>query len=291
LYGRCRDAGVIHFDCANIYSGGRAEEILGRLVAPERDSIVLATKAYFPMGDGPNDRGASRYHLIRAVEASLRRLKTDRIDILYLHRFDEETTLEESLRALDALILAGKVVYPGVSNFAAWQVIKANGLAEMKGWSRLACVQSMYSLLKRQAEVEILPMALAEGLGVFAYSPLAAGMLTGRYGVDKDPEHGRIVDNPRYQVRYGDPSFRQAADAFLSLAADRGVHPVSLAIRWVLEHPAVTAAVLGARSVDQLEPQLESLLVPWDDSLRAAVSALTPEPPPPTDRNEEREGH
>lgn len=290
LYNASRAAGINHFDCANIYADGQAERILGRLVAFERNAVVLSTKVYFPTGDDPNTRGASRYHIIHALEASLRRLDTDRVDILYLHRFDEATALEESLRALDDLIRAGKILYGAVSNYAAWQVAKALGLADRYGWARLLCVQPMYNLLKRQAEVEILPMAGAEQLGVITYSPLGGGVLAGSYGVDRSPLRGRIVDDPRYAVRYGEPHYRYIADSLVSLAAERGVHPASIAIRWVVENPHVTSTLIGARSVTQLAPQLESLEVSWDESLSTALSAISPPPPPATDRNEEREG-
>src|SRR3954462_10992633 len=180
-----RDAGVNFMDTADVYNDGRSEEIGGRLMRGERDEIVLATKAYFPTGKGPNARGTSRYHLVRAVDASLRRLATDRIDVYYLHRFDDATALDESLRALDDLVRAGKILYPACSNFAAWQVAHALGMQAAAGWAPLVAVQPMYNLAKRQVEVEILPMAHALGVAVIPYSPTGGCLFTGKYGAGR----------------------------------------------------------------------------------------------------------
>lgn len=288
---RCRTAGVDLFDCADVYAQGRAEEILGRLVAGMRDEVVLTTKAYFPTGPGPNDRGSSRYHLTRAVEASLRRLGTDRIDVFFLHRMDDRTPLEESLREVERLVAAGKVLYPAVSNFAAWQAARALGVAERHGWAPIVCVQPMYNLLKRQAEVEILPLCAAEGLGCLPYSPLAGGLLSGKYGVDRRPAEGRIVDNQMYGVRYGAPSNFEIADRFVALAAAHGLEPAALAIAWVAAHPAVTAPLLGAHSLEQLDACLRAAEVTMTPELYAEIAALSPAPPPATDRNEEGSAH
>src|SRR5258706_15982345 len=181
LYARCRDAGINFFDCADVYAKGRSEEILGKLVANSRADVVISTKAYFPTGSGLNARGASRYHLVRAVEASLRRLGMDYVDVFFLHRFDEATPLEETLRALETLVQQGKVLYPAVSNFAAWQTALALGHARAAQHQPIVAVQPMYNLLKRQAEVEILPLARADGLRGLTYSPLAGCLLSGGY--------------------------------------------------------------------------------------------------------------
>lgn len=285
LFEAARDAGVNFFDTADVYNGGASEEILGELVADCRDEVVLATKAYFPTGPGPNARGSSRYHLVRAVEASLKRLKTDRIDLLYLHRFDDETSLEETLRALDDLVRSGKVLYLGASNFAAWQVMKALGLSRQHGWSPFVAIQPMYNLVKRQAEVELLPMARSERLGIFPYSPLGGGLLTGKYGVHKKPESGRLVESDQYQYRYGEAGMYQVAEDFTALATELGVHPVSLAIAWV--GAQVTAPIIGARNTEQLGPALKSVDVALDAELVERIAGLSPAPPPATDRNEE----
>ncbi len=248
MFSRCRDAGINLFDTADVYAKGRSEEILGRLIQGSRDELVIATKAYFPTARDPNARGSSRYHLVRAVEASLRRLGTDRIDIFFLHRMDDETALEETLRAVELLVSQGKVTYPAVSNFAAWQTARALGIAERFGWAPIVAMQPMYNLLKRQAEVEIFELARAEELGVFPYSPLAGGLLTGKYGASPEPDSGRIANNPMYRTRYGEPKNFEIASAFTALARELGHQPATLAVAWVASHPAVTAPILGARS-------------------------------------------
>ena len=291
IFARCRDAGVNTFDCADVYAAGGSEEVLGRLVVGCRNQVVLCTKAYFPTGDGPNDRGSSRYHLVRAVEASLRRLATDRIDVFYLHRFDDATPLEETLRGVEMLVAQGKILYPAVSNFAAWQTSRALGIAERHGWAPIVCTQPMYNLVKRQAEVEILPMAQAEGLGVLTYSPLGGGLLSGKYGIDRRPGTGRLVDNAMYRVRYGDASVYDVAERFTAIAAREGVHPATLAIAWVRSHPAVTAPLVGCRNLAQLEPCLAGGTLTLRPELRDELSALSPAPAPATDRNEEGSSH
>ena len=291
LFRRCREAGINAFDCANVYEDGRSEEILGDLVADCRDEVVLTTKAYFPMGDDPNARGASRYHLVRAVENSLRRLGTDRIDVLFVHRFDEETALHETLRALDDLVRQGKVLYLGASNFAAWQVMKALGRQRREGWTPFHVLQPMYNLAKRQAEVEILPMAQSENLGVLSYSPLGGGLLTGKYGRDRRPDEGRLVDNKMYQTRYGADVHYEVAERFTEFARTHGYNPVPLAVAWVAHHPAITAPIIGARTLDQLAGSLGALEIDMTADLYEAISDLAPTPPPATDRVEERSKH
>jgi aryl-alcohol dehydrogenase-like predicted oxidoreductase len=291
LFRRCREAGINVFDCANVYEDGRSEEILGDLVADCRDEVVLTTKAYFPTDNDPNARGASRYHLVRAVENSLRRLGTDRIDVFFVHRFDEQTGLAETLRALDDLVRQGKVLYLGASNFAAWQVMKALGRQRAEGWTPFHVIQPMYNLTKRQAEVELLPLAESENLGVLSYSPLGGGLLTGKYGIDQKPNEGRLVENPMYQTRYGADVHYEVADRFTTFAEEHGYDPAALAVAWVAHHPAVTAPIIGARTLDQLEGSLGALDIDMTEDLRAEVSALSPTPPPATDRVEERSEH
>ncbi len=291
MFRRCREVGINFFDCANVYQRGRAEEILGQLIADCREEVVITSKVYFPMSEDVNARGATRYHIMRAVEDSLRRLGTDRIDVYFIHRFDDVTPLEETLRALDDLVRQGKILYPAASNFAAWQVEKALGLSALEGWAPFEVLQPMYNLVKRQAEVEILPMARAENLGVIPYSPLGGGLLTGKYGPDKQPEKGRLVENKMYQVRYGADWVYKVAQAFVDFARVRGYDPVALAVAWVESQPAVTAPIIGARNVAQLEGSLRALEIEMTPELRAEISALSPDPPPATDRNEEQTQH
>lgn len=291
LFRRCREAGINTFDCADVYSKGKAEKLLGRFIAGCRDEVVIASKAYFPTGDDVNARGASRLHLKAAVEASLTRLNTDRIDLFFLHRFDELTAPEETWRAIDDLVRAGKILYPAMSNFAAWQAMKAVGLCEARGWARPVCVQPMYNLVKRQAEVEILPMAQAEEVAVLSYSPMGGGLLSGKYGRERRPDKGRLVDNSMYKTRYGEDDYYRAAEEFCALAEREGHHPAALAIAWVARHPAITAPIIGARSLSQLEPLLAAADLTMSDALYAEISALFPAPAPATDRNEEATRH
>jgi len=291
IFNTCRDRGINYFDTANVYAKGRSEEILGRLIAGTRNEVVVATKCYFPTSKDVNARGSSRYHLVQAVDASLKRLKTDRVDLLFLHRHDDETSIEETLRGVEHLVQAGKVLYPAVSNFAAWQTARALGTAAQFGWAKVVAVQPMYNLVKRQAEVEIFPMAEAERLAVFPYSPLGGGLLTGKYGSGSDSEEGRLARNALYKTRYGDEAVFDIARRFTKLARSTAHHPVSLAIAWVASHPAVTAPLIGARNLEQLEPALASLDVKMTDDLRSAVGDLSPTPPPATDRSEESSEH
>lgn len=286
LFARCREAGINFFDCANVYNGGRAEEILGRLMRGTRDELVITTKVYGAMSKDRNDSGLSRRNIIRAVENSLRRLGTDRIDLYFAHQFDQNTPMEETLCAMDDLVRGGKVVYPAVSNWAAWQIMRALGKCALHRWSGFACIQPMYSLAKRQAEVEILPLARAENLAVIPYSPLGGGLLTGKYGATEKPASGRLVDNPMYARRYRSVMNYEVAGRFVGHARERGVHPASLAVAWVMSHPAVTAPIIGARNLEQLQPSLESVDVPMTEEWRAEISALSPTPPPATDRSE-----
>lgn len=288
MFKRCRELGINFFDCANVYAGGRSEEILGKLMAAERDELFITTKVASPMGKGVNDRGLSRRHLRQQVEASLRRLQTDRVDLLFVHHFDTDTPIDEVLRGLDDLVRQGKVLYLGVSNWAAWQMAKAQGIAAYQGLARFECIQPMYNLTKRQAEVEILPFALAEQIGVIPYSPLGGGLLSGKYSTSARPEAGRLVQNKMYAKRYAEDLYYEVAERFTAYAQQRGIHPATLAVAWVMHHPAITAPIIGARSVTQLAASLDAINVAMTPEWRAEISALSYEPPPATDRTDER---
>lgn len=287
MFHRCREAGINFFDCANVYAGGRSEEILGGLIADCRDDIVLTTKAVSNTGGDINAGGASRRHLLLAVEDSLRRLNTDRIDVYFLHHYDADTPVDEMLRALDDLVRQGKILYPAVSNWAAWQVMKAQGIAAQSGFARLECLQPMYNLVKRQAEVEILPMAVQEQIGVIPYSPLGGGLLTGKYGRDTQPQGGRLIENQMYIKRYGQADYHQTAADFAAQASERGYAPATLAVAWVMAHPGVTAPIIGARNLEQLEDSLAALDVELTAEWYAQITALSASPPPAHDRLEE----
>jgi len=288
MFHRCREVGINFFDCANTYAGGRSEEILGELIADCRDEIVLTTKVVSQTGNDVNQGGASRRHIQIAVEESLKRLKTDRIDVYFLHHYDADTPVEEMLRALDDLVRQGKILYPAVSNWAAWQVMKAQGISAKDGLARIECLQPMYNLVKRQAEVEILPMAANEEIGVIPYSPLGGGLLTGKYAADGKADTGRLIGNQAYSKRYGVADYYQSAADFAAHARERGIQPATLAVAWVMAHPAITAPIIGARNLGQLESSLAALDVAMTPEWYAEISALSPSPPPAHDRLEER---
>jgi aryl-alcohol dehydrogenase-like predicted oxidoreductase len=288
MYAACRELGINFFDCADAYSKGKAETILGKLIASERDDLVITTKCFNPTSNDVNARGGNRRHISRAVEASLARLGTDRVEVLFMHRWDPVTPLEETLRALEDLVRDGKVLHLGASNYSAWQVAKGLGISERRGWSRFDVIQPMYSLVKRQVESEILPLAHSEELGVITYSPVGGGLLSGKYAPGVRPDTGRIITDKSYTARYGEEWVFETAGAFTKLAKDKGVHPVSLAVAWAAGHPDVTCPIIGARSLEQLGPSLDSLGVDMTAELRAEISALARTPAPATDRLEEQ---
>jgi aryl-alcohol dehydrogenase-like predicted oxidoreductase len=289
MYHACRDKGINFFDCADGYSKGEAERILGRLMREERDDLVITSKCFVPMGDDVNARGGNRRHVLRAVEASLARLGTDRLDVLFMHRWDPDTPVEETLRALEKLVSDGKVLYLGASNYTAWQVAKSLGVSAHRGWPRFEVLQPMYNLVKRQVETEILPLAREEGLGVISYSPVGGGLLSGKYSPAHKPGAGRIVDNAMYASRYREAWMLETAAGFGAKAEALGVHPVSLAVAWVAAHPDVTCPIIGARSLEQLGPSLQALdAVTMTPELRAEIAALSRTPPPATDRLEDQ---
>lgn len=251
------DSGVNLFDTANSYAGGRSEEIVGTALKERRNDVVLATKVFNPMGKGPNDQGASRYHILRSVDESLRRLKTDRIDLYQLHRFDPEVPPEETLRAMDDLVRWGKVVYIGCSNFSARQLKDAMDLSRGLGLYSFVSVQPMYNLLKREIETDLLPYCSEKGLGVISYNPLAGGFLTGKYQtLSQLPSGTRLGDLESYQKRYLSDESLRLTSRVLEAAQKRGVNPIALSIAWVASHPAVTSTLIGARNEAQLKETL-----------------------------------
>ncbi|MEO1537602.1 MAG: aldo/keto reductase [Pseudomonadota bacterium] len=275
MYAACREAGISFFDTAYGYTEGRSETFLGRCVASERADVFVATKCAYT--------GAAPDAIAAQIEESLRRLNIDVIDLLYLHRWDENVPLEETLQALAKTVGAGKVRYIGVSNFAAWQVMKAQHMAANMGF-RISALQPMYNLVKRQVEVELLPMAVSEDIAVCPYSPLGGGLLTGKYQNGGD---GRLVQDKRYAARYALPWMAEAAAGLVGVAEELGVSPSVLAVAWVAKNPAVYGPIISARSVAQLRPSLDAMAYEIDDALYARLSALSPTPPPATDRIEE----
>jgi aryl-alcohol dehydrogenase-like predicted oxidoreductase len=289
MFRRCREAGINFFDTANVYGNGHSEEILGKCIADCRDQIIISSKVGHPIGKDINEGGLSRRHIILAVEESLKRLGTDHLDFYFIHEFDSETHMEEILYALDDLRHQGKILYAGVSNWAAWQIAVALGISERKGLTRFECIQPMYNLVKRQAEIEILPLAESEKLGIITYSPLGAGLLTGKYKSNKklkEGKEGRILKDKRYTLRYGEPVYYEIAERFVNYAKVHDVHPVTLAVSWVMSHPAVTASLIGARNLEQLEISLAAADLKMTPKWREEISALSVTPPPATDRSE-----
>jgi len=256
------DQGGNHIDTANVYAGGRSEEIVGRAIKDRRDKVVLATKVRFPMGDGPNDLGLSRKHILRSVEDSLRRLQTDRIDILYMHCWDSLTPIEESLRACDDLVRQGSVGYIGVSNFKAWQMMKALGLSDSHGWIRFVVAQYQYSLVVRDIEREFSDLCLSEGVGLTPWGPLGGGFLTGKYHRSDQPQHGRLAVTPdeaeeSWHRRSIERNW-QVLDAMDDIATQYDIAHSQIAIAWLLAQPAVSSVIIGARTPEQLEDNLNT---------------------------------
>ena len=275
MFDACRAAGITHFDTATGYTDGRSETLLGGFVAAERDSCFIATKVGYDAGTGPV--------LTAQFADSLRRLRMDRVDLLYLHRFHPETPLEETLTVFAELQRQGKIRQIGLSNFPAWAVMKAQAVAATLG-TRIDAIQPMYNLVKRQAEVELLPMAMDQGVAVYPYSPLGGGLLSGKYAAG---EAGRLSTNPQYAARYAPQTMHDTARALTALAADLGTQPATLAVAWVMAHPARPVPLTSARDAAQLAPSLAALDFPMTAELYARLSALSPTPPPATDRLEE----
>lgn len=275
--------GVNFFDTADIYNKGDSESIIGSWIRNKRDELVLATKVHYPTGTGPNDKGSSRRHIIQGVNESLKRLKTDYIDILYLHHWDQNTDLEITLSALNDLVTQGKVHHIGVSNFTAWQCAKAIQVTKQRGWAPIVVIQPMYSLIKRVAEIEIFPMAQEEGLAVCPYSPMGSGLLTGKYHRN---EEGRISQNKMYKERYRNPGYMETAGKFVDYAEHHGHHPASLAVKWAASHPASTSAIIGCWNPAQLELALQSQEIELTEADRAEITALSEAPPNATDRED-----
>ena len=279
------EAGGNHIDTANVYASGRAEEIVGRALRGKRGQAVLATKVRFAMGSGPNDQGLSRYHIFRSVEDSLRRLKTDSIDLLYMHCWDPLTPLEESLRAFDDLVSSGKVRYIGVSNFKAWQLMKALGISDAHGWARFISVQYQYSLVVRDIEREFLDLCESESVGIVPWGPLGGGFLSGKYRPVQRPQHaanGRLATTPDHDEeawirRSNEKNWRIMEVVETVISGHPGATPSQVALAWLLARPAVDSVVLGVRTMEQLLDNLGAAdlqLSPDEMARLDAVSAL-----------------
>jgi len=275
----CLDRGVTTIDTADVYSGGLSEEIVGAAIKGRRDRIVLATKARMTMGDGPNDAGLSRRHLIAACEASLRRLGTDYIDLYQVHEWDGQTPLEETLHALDALVQSGKVRYIGCSNYAGWQMTKALGISARDGYQRFVSQQVYYSLQARDAEYEIVPSAIDQGVGILVWSPLAGGLLSGKYRRgEKGPAGSRHLTDWNEPPVRDEAQLYDVVDALVEIGEARGVSAAQVALAWLLGRPGVTSLIVGARTDEQLADNLAAADLELSAGERGRLDELSAPP-------------
>lgn len=273
------DAGVNLIDTADVYSDGASEEVVGEAVKGRRDQLLIATKARFEMGPGPNDAGLSRHHLIEACEASLRRLQTDHIDLYQVHEWDGQTPLEETLGALEHLVQSGKVRYVGCSNFAGWQVMKALGIAERDRLPAFVSQQVYMSLQERSAEYEIVPSALDQGLGLLIWSPLAGGLLSGKYRRGQAPPDGaRLAGEWSEPPVYDEDKLYDTIETLVAVAEDRGVSPAQVAIGWLLTRPGVSTVITAARTETQLADNLGAASLELTDDELSRLEAVSRPP-------------
>ena len=274
------DGGVTFFDTADTYSNGVTEEITGSLLSrlfDRREDYVLATKVYFPMGTGPNDRGLSRKHVLSAIDASLRRLGTDYVDLYQIHRWDYQTPIEETMAALHEVVQAGKARYIGASSMFAWQFAKAQNLAGRHGGTRFASMQNHYNLIYREEEREMIPLCADQGVAVLPYSPLARGVLTGNRGRQGERRTARAGDDPLSDERYSSPSDFDVVDRLAEVAAARGAPPAQVALAWLLSRPAVTAPIVGATRLGHISDALAAVqLTLTDEEVRRLEELYLP---------------
>jgi len=277
--GLARDAGVNLIDTADVYSNGLSEEIVGQALGSDREDVLLATKVRMPMGEGPNDAGLSRHHILRGAEASLRRLGTDYIDLYQVHEWDGQTPLEETLSALDSLVQSGKVRYIGASNYAAWHLMKALGVSERNGYERFVSQQIYYSLQARDAETELVPVSIDQGLGILVWSPIAGGLLSGKYrrGVEAPAGSRHLSDWSEPPVHDEDKLYN-TIDALVEIGSDHGVSAAQVALAYTMGKPAVTSLIVGARTEEQLRDNLASAELTLTPDEIARLDAVSSEP-------------
>jgi aryl-alcohol dehydrogenase-like predicted oxidoreductase len=275
----CLDAGVNLIDTADVYSDGLSEEIVGEVLRGRRDQVLVATKVRMEMGPGPNDAGLSRHHIITGCEASLRRLGTDHIDLYQVHEWDGQTPLEETLAALDLLVRAGKVRYIGASNYTAWQLMKALGTADRAGLPRFVSQQIYYSLQAREAEYELIPVAIDQGLGILVWSPLAGGLLTGKYRRNQQaPAGSRQLTDWNEPPVYDQEGLYDIVEILVGIGEERGVPAAQVALAYILGKPAVTSLVIGARTSEQLADNLAAASLRLTDAERARLDKASAPP-------------
>jgi len=256
----CLDHGVNLIDTANVYGGSKSETIIGEaLTDGRRERLLVATKVRFSVGKGPNDQGLSRYHIIRECENSLKRLKTDRIDLYQVHQWDGQTPLEETIEALDTLVKQGKVRYVGCSNYSAWHLMKALGIADASHRQRFVSQQIHYTLYSREAEYELVPLGIDQGVGVMVWSPLAGGWLTGKYTRDSAPSSGRQVSGFREPPIYDEGKLWDIVDVINEVAAAHGVSGAQVSLAWLLQRPLIATVIIGGRNMAQFEDNLKAV--------------------------------
>ncbi|MED1914496.1 aldo/keto reductase [Brevibacillus sp. NPDC058079] len=267
--------GITFIDTANIYTQTESERIIGLALSGKRHEVVLATKAGLVKGEGPNQRGSSRYHLMLELENSLKRLRTDYVDLYQIHTFDPETPLEETLRALDDMVRSGKVRYIGASNYAAWELMKAIGISQREGLNRYVSTQVSYSLADRTPERELVPLCLDQGVGIIPYFPLAGGILTGKYtSAEQTPAGSRADKEPRF-VRLLSEDKLEFGRKISQVAAELGVSSSVLSLAWLMHKPAVSSVIVGATSVEQLTDNLQSAALTLDAATLAELDRLS----------------
>lgn len=273
LIKRALEVGINFFDTADAYSLGTSEKIVGQALKDfaKRDQVIIATKVCYPMGDGPNDRGLSRKHILDSIDASLQRLQTDYVDLYQIHRWDYETPIEETLEALHDIIKAGKARYIGASSMYAWQFAKALYLADKHGWTRFVSMQNHYNLVYREEEREMLPLCRAEGIGVFPWSPLARGFLSGNRQQQSFGHTTRAKTDHVAHKHYYDESDFQVVDQVIGLAKARGVSPAQIALAWLLHQPGVTTPIIGATKIEYIEEAIAAVELKLDDDERTQL--------------------
>jgi aryl-alcohol dehydrogenase-like predicted oxidoreductase len=276
LIGACRDGGINLFDTSNMYSLGLSEEILGEALGESRNDVLISSKARMKIGDGPNDEGVSRYHLIRECERSLKRLRRDHIDIYYMHEWDGTTPLDEMLSALDSLVTQGKIRYIGCSNYSGWHIMKALGVSDLKNYPRFVTQQIHYTLEAREAEYELLPISVDQGLGVLIWSPLAAGLLSGAHRRDR-----QVPEGSRQAKGWTEPPIRDQerlwtiVDALVEIGDARGVSAAQIALAWALERPGITSAVIGGQTEAQFRDNLAAVDIALTEAERQRLDDVS----------------
>jgi aryl-alcohol dehydrogenase-like predicted oxidoreductase len=272
------DAGINMLDTANAYSMGLSEEIIGEALGDKRDRMLIATKARMRLGEGANEAGTSRWHVIHECERSLKRLRTDHIDLYFMHEWDGQTPLEETLEALDSLVRSGKVRYLGCSNYSAWHLMKALGVSDRFGYQRFVAQQIHYTLQAREAEYELVPVALDQGVGIMVWSPIAGGLLSGKYRRSEKPGEGRHLQDWNEPPVYDEDKLYDIVDVLVEIGEARGVSAAQVALAWLLGRPGVASLVIGARREEQLVDNIAAASLKLTEEERSRLDKVSAPP-------------